>query len=241
MYKKLTKKLLDSQKGNSDHSPIWDVFNEETICSEVLNQALNKIPSKFKNKKLQEDDQNTTIASLLKDRTLSDAFWEQFFFSLRDIGCEKFLISGTLDTSKAITVKCAGDDLDINLEKLDQNVLTDYCNILHGQTAVPEIILFDEDKKVMMEQIKKKYEKSLKRKHVSDPDGKTSLLLMKESPEAKHLHDLQSKEAEFYVQQKLIDLGKAKNICMFVLRGLQTYENVGKHLQTFGIKLSKLR
>merc|ERR1711860_459698 len=82
----------------------------------------------------------------------------------------------------------------------------------------------------MGEELKRTYENSIEA-------SRRELL---ESPESKRLKDIQSMEAEYYVQDKLIKVCENLNLPLVVLRGVQTFSNVGKHLTEFGIKLSKL-
>ena len=65
--------------------------------------------------------------------------------------------------------------------------------------------------------------------------------MLLESPEAQRLKAIQSKEAEYYVQDQLVKVCEKLSLPLVVLRGVQTYSDVGKHLTEFGIKFSKLR
>ena len=52
---------------------------------------------------------------------------------------------------------------------------------------------------------------------------------------------MQSLEAEYLVQTKLIELGKEENVTMVAFRGIKTYGCIGQFLEGFGMKFSKLR
>ena len=52
---------------------------------------------------------------------------------------------------------------------------------------------------------------------------------------------MQSLEAEIFVQNKMIELGKNKDITMASFRGIQTYGYIGRFLEGFGLEFSKLR
>ena len=79
-------------------------------------------------------------------REEDDTFWEKLFLLLRDMGCEEIQIR----REKVVSVQCAGEERQLTLADLEENILEDYGDILHTQTAIPDTILFEEDKKMLM-------------------------------------------------------------------------------------------
>ena len=226
MFKGIVTQLVLSRK-DKDISSIWNSFCRENLYQECVSRNV-----KFENKLLE----NATESEILKNVDLPDGFWQELFISLRDAGCKNV----HLQPEQAIAVQCAGIERELTLNNLDENVLDDYGDICKTQTAIPDIMILEEDKKLLMEDLKRKYENSMKRKH-NECQTREFLALLLESPEAQRLKAIQSKEAEYYVQDQLIKVCEKLNLPLVVLRGIQTYSNVGKHLTEFGIKLSKLR
>ena len=57
---------------------------------------------------------------------------------------------------------------------------------------------------------------------------------------AQLLQDIRASEAEVYVQKMALQHDKEAKIPMIAFRGIQTFKDIGKHLEKFGVKLSKL-
>ena len=226
MFKELVKKLVLCNKSN-DHSEIWNAFCKENVSPEIVSKNTS-----FQQYNLPEKNES----DILKNETLPEEFWQKLFLCLRDKGCKNV----TIETEQVVKIRIAGIERELTLDSLDQNVLEDYGDLLTTQTAIPEIMIPQDDKSLLKDELREKYE-NLKRKHDNEQARKAFLSTLINSPEAKRLQNLQSQEAEFYVQDQLIKLWRQLNIPGVILRGVQTYENVGRHLSEFGIKLSKLR
>ena len=106
-----------------------------------------------------------------------------------------------------------------SLMELESDLVADYGDIFSSQIAVPEGEIFSEDKAVLKEKLK-------------DSSGN--------SAEASRLQNIQSKEAEITVQEAILKSASSKKCPVIVLRGVQTYKDVGKHLENYGIKVSRL-
>ena len=223
MFEELVKKLVLCNKSN-DHSEIWNAFCKENVSPEIVSKNTS-----FQQYNLPESD-------ILKNETLPEEFWQKLFLCLRDKGCKNV----TIETEQVVKIRIAGIERELTLDSLDQNVLEDYGDLLTTQTAIPEIMIPQDDKSLLKAELKEKYE-NLKKKLNDEQAIKASLSTLKNLPEAKRLQNLQSQEAEFYVQDQIIKLWRQLKIPGVILRGVRTYENVGKHLSEFGIKLSKLR
>ena len=222
----LTRSIDVAQCPSWDYSPIWNSFKREMIIPECLSTNM-----KFKNINLPDK-----LIDVLYLENVPEEFWHELFLVLRDSGCKNVEIT----TEQVVRIQCAGVEKELTLERLDENMLEDYENILRSQTSIPETMIFEEDKKILMENLKVSYQNTVKRKHDDEPEPVMMNVLL-ESAEAKRLQNIQSMEAEFYVQEKLLNIWKKFDIPLVILRGVKTYSNVGKHLSEFGIKLSKLR
>ena len=237
MLKEIFEKLSRSKTGK-DYSPIWNVYKQENIRPALLEEIIDKYPvseecqtiikhtlqkTKTKNESL------PIIHLLLRDESLSESFWEELYIVLRDFGCKNV----QLNPHEVIKVKCAGDEFHLGIEELDFCLLEDFPAILGTQTAIPETILLQDDREILMKNLKRLYEQG-----VQNP---TKLSVIKNSAEARRLNNIRAEEAELFVQEKLLEVGKYENLVFVVLRGIKTHQNVGRHLEAFGIKLSKLR
>ena len=228
MFQELVTQLTRTVKvcPSCDYSPIWNSFKREMIIPECLSHNM-----KLKNIKLPDK-----LLDVIYLENVPEEFWHELFLVIRDSGCKNVQIT----TEQVVRIQCAGVEKELTLERLDENMLEDYENILRSQTSIPETMIFEEDKKILMENLKVSYQNTVKRKHDDEPEP-VMMNVFLESAEAKRLQNIQSMEAEFYVQEKLLNIWKKFDIPLVILRGVKTYSNVGKHLSEFGIKLSKLR
>ena len=238
MFKELFKKLFDASDGEKSKSPIWSEFRKENLTVTSLRETLSNIKDDIscKNDILSKFENIDSALGLLEAFHKEDEkFWENLFLILRDIGCEKISIK----KDRVISVMCAGEKREVAFEDLNSRILTDYGDILNTQTAIPEGVLYEEDKRILMSYLKSLYDKLGKDK--SEEECKSILLTIQQSPEAKRIKDMQSLEAEILVQNKMIELGKSKDIAMATFRGIKTYGYLGRFLEGFGVQFSKLR
>ena len=234
MFKELFKKLYDASDEEKSKSPIWSAFRTENLTLSSLKEILvetackNDILSKFEN-----INSNCNLFDAFNEE--DDKLWQDLFLILRDMGCKDLHIK----KDQVISVLCAGEARDVNFADLDSNILSDYGDILNAQTAIPETVLFEDDKKMLMDSLKKDFESMTNGK--TEEETKAILSQVKQSSDAKYIKDIQSLEAEVFVQTKLVELGKEENVTMGVFRGIKTYGYIGHFLERFGIKCSKLR
>ena len=90
--------------------------------------------------------------------------------------------------------------------------------------------LGQKDMSRMKEAEKKEHKKSAE---------KQALVDLKKTPEANMLQKQQADRAEVIVQEGIYNAVKKHGIVATVLRGIETYQQVGKFLESFGIKCSK--
>ena len=238
MFKELFKKLYDASDGEKSKSPIWKVFSKENLTVIKLKETLNNIQknNSCKNDILCKFDRIDSQLDLFEAfHEEKEKFWEDLFLILRDIGCENICIK----KDRTISVVYAGEKREVTFEDLNSKILTDYGDILNTQTAIPECVLNEDDKGMLMAKLKSVHDNLVKGK--SEKDSKSILLSLQQSPEAKRIKDMQSFEAEIFVQNKLIELGKQEHITMATFRGIKTYGHIGKFLEWLGLEFSKLR
>ena len=238
MFKQLFKKLYNASDGEKSNSLIWSEFQTENLTVSRLKETLTRIPNEISCK----NDILSMLENINSKSNLFDAchdedekFWENLFLILRDRGCKK------IDTQRnqVISIQCAGEIREVTFEELGSNILNDYGDILNTQTAVPETVHFEKDKKMLMENLKREFESKTYGK--SEKEIKSILSRVKQSSDAQFIKSHQSLEAEFFVQNKLTELGKEQNVTMVVFRGIKTFEYIGQFLTGFGLEFSKIR
>ena len=243
LFKKLSKNNLnnyDASDGEKSKSPIWSEFHKENLTVSRLKETLSSIQEKISCKNdivsmLENIDSKSDLFDACQEK--DETFWENLFLILRDRGCKK--IDANIKHKTLISIQCAGETRDMTFEELGSNILDDYGDTLNTQTAVPETVLFEEDKKMLMENLKREFDSKTSFK--SKEETKLILSQVKQSSDAKCVKDLQSLEAEVLVQNKLIELGKEENVTMVVFRGIKTFECIGQFLTGFGLEFSKIR
>ena len=92
---------------------------------------------------------------------------------------------------------------------------------------------------MLMESLKREFDSKTYGK--SEKETKSILSQVKQSFDAQCIKSHQSLESEFFVQNKLIELGKEENVTMVVFRGIKTFEYIGQFLTGFGFEFSKIR
>ena len=238
MFKELFKKLFDASDGEKSKSPIWSEFRKENLTVIRLRETLNSISDDIscKNDILSKfENIDSTLGLFEAFHEEDEKFWKNLFLILRDHGCKKIDIK----RNQVISVQCAGETREVTFEELGSSILNDYGDILNSQTAIPETVLFEEDKNMLIENLKRDFESMTN--GTSEEDTKSILSQVKQSSDAKCLKDIQSLEAEFFVQNKLIELGKEEKVTIVVYRGIKTFGYIGQFLTQFGLEFSKLR
>ena len=232
MFKELVKKLYNAPDGEKSNSPIWRAFVKENVNQSTLKERTKETWTNW----VQRENKGNLdkLCSNFVDSN-SDKFWEKQFLHLRDIGCKNI----DINKDQVLSVASAGEQREVTFAELNSNVLDDYENILNTQTAIPESVLFEKDKKMLMANLKNVFLRQVQGK--SAKESEEILSKIQKSVEAQHIKDIQSLEAEVFVQKMLIDLGKKENITMVVFRGINTYGYIGQFLEKFGLRFSKLR
>ena len=238
MFKELFKKLYDASDGEKAKSPIWSEFRKENLTVSRLRETLNSISDDIscKNDILSKfENIDSTLGLFEAFHEEDEKFWKNLFLILRDHGCKKIDIK----RNQVISVQCAGETREVTFEELGSSILNDYGDILNSQTAIPETVLFEEDKKMLMENLKREFESKTYGK--SEKEIKSILSQVKQSSHAQLIKSHQSLEAEILVQNEMIKLGKEENVTMVVFRGIKTFEYIGQFLTGFGLEFSKIR
>lgn len=146
----------------------------------------------------------------------------------------------------------------MNMAELEQQLVEDLPDILMTQTCVPELPTVDNeylDCDRLAQRIKTCYdrelEKSLTEKRMDNPHfkeeevvkeaEKQSLAEVKKSQDAKTLNKRKADMSETIVQQGVVNAAKKYGIPIVALKGIKTHEQIGKHVEPFNIKCSRLK
>ena len=156
------------------------------------------------------------------------------------------------------SVIVGGNERNLNMADLDQVFLEQNPDLHVTQTCVPEyqgtgdmehitsLALMDKLKKIYDSEVENKLgqkdmsrmKEAEKKEHKKSAE-KQALVDLKKTPEANMLQKQQADRAEVIVQEGIYNAVKKHGIVATVLRGIETYQQVGKFLESFGIKYSK--
>ena len=248
MYKEIFEALLDSKK---DHNVAWDCFRRERI--KINEETLQHLPTDSPHYStlaecLRSKKDGAAIDSLLED----DDLWKSLLFAVRDQ-----TVKG-LDLSKQepIQVLSSGVTFSKTLSELEESVLEDYGDIYNTQIAIPDGVIFTEDKGYLKQKLKTEFDSHMKcqcssylmrkpgahkcSKCLPDDNQRQLIKKINDSCDAKHLQNIIAAEAEVFIQDTIIEAARSGGLPVTVMRGVQTYKDVGKHLERYGIELSKL-
>ena len=241
MFQSLFFKLYHSKPG--DHNSMWDLFRkgkldfDEELLSlipdgkkEMFQKYLNEM-NENKRKKLEEEDLS------------NNDDWMNLFVNLRDKGCK------TLEEEETIDIVCSGLKKKMKLSSIEDTVIQEYGDIFSSQIAIPEVVIFNENKDDLKKNLKDGFHKTMDQKEKAKPKNSEEsfheikqrvIKNINDSAKAQLLQDIRASEAEVHVQKMALQHAKEAKIPMIAFRGIQTFRDIGKHLEKFGVKLSKL-
>ena len=228
---------------------MWDLFRKGKL--DFDEELLSLIPDGEKEMfKKYLNELNENERKKLEDEYLSNNDnWMNFFLTVRDRGCKN------LDEDEKVDIVCSGVKGKMKLSSVEDTVIQEYGDIFNSQIAIPEVVIFNENKNDLKKNLKDDFEddfgkimdqrvnlKNAKEsyKEMKQTASQTALKKINDSPKAQLLQDIRASEAEVYVQKMALQHAKEAKIPMIAFRGIQTFKDIGKHLEKFGVKLSKL-
>ena len=214
MFKEIFQALLNNQKVVNDD---WEFFKRAKI------KILDILTSNFHHYPEVQDCLNRSdeeaVSHLLNKAQMSEDFWQKLFCAVRDQAPKPAI------TNQEVQVYSSGVLVTKTLSELEGSILDEYVDIYNSQIAIPDGVIYEGDTQYLEQKLKKRWKAGEK---------------IDESSDAKHLQNIIATKAEVYIQNKIIEAAKSQGLPITVLRGVETYKDVGKHLQKYGIKLSKL-
>ena len=97
------------------------------------------------------------------------------------------------------------------------------------------------DKIDLLTNLKRQYERKKQETYIRKKSRKEKMEELKKSYTAKCFQKHVAAEAEAVVQTKIYEAARREKVPMVVLRGIKTAEHIGRHLERFGITLTKLK
>ena len=242
-YKDIFLKLFKASKlknpeDDGNINKVWSMFQEDnfTIEKSFIDQDIFTMEQKnsFK-REFPTDGQFGKLMRALEQNIIfdDDKVWREMFFATRNKNC-KSLRPGKLK------VKVAGREESLGIDELETRMMEDIPDLFNTQVNVPQVPEFSENKEELILKLEQDFEK-IQRTYQSEENKKEKLQALKSSTAATLLAKHHADDAEILVQKAIIEIGQKYDIPMVVLRGVKTYEFIGKYLEPLGLKLSKLK
>ena len=195
------------------------------------------------------------VDSLKKCSDLDDDFWRLLFTYIRDQE-----VRGISDENM-ITILEGGQTKQMSMKDIESKFLSENPLILKTQQCIPDQMIHEDlidahlNTETVRESLRRSYERELqeaKTRLIKDNPKMTEQEAEKQAPgqakqetkesrEAKQLQHRVAMKAEELVQSSILRAMKEFGIPVYVFRGVNTYADIGKFLEKFGIKMSKLK
>ena len=254
--------LLSDNKQPDDQLPLmWAQFKTSQLNRSDIEAAIESFKDQLEDNvkaeldKLLRDTSEAQLLDLMKRSSLlGDNFWCLLFAAIRDRrshligdGKTKILEGGQ---TKLMTIK-----------DIEEKFLSENLNILRSFTCVPDQMIHKDlieahfNTKSMEESLRKSYENTLaetkksmaednpkcKEEEIEKQAAGQAKKEVKQSRDAKLLQNRVAMNAEEEVQKSIQKAMEEFKIPVHVFRGVNTFDDVGRLLQSLGIKLSKLK
>ena len=234
IYQDLFRKLSDNVK--NEDIEMWQPFKKEkfTIEPAFIEKISDENQRKFLANLLNEKPEEQISKLLENDSLFDEEFWQKLILATRGKPVDRE------DIGKTSRVRLQGHkDHEVTLEDLEGKLLEDLPDLFQSQLCVPEVITFEQDKNDLVRNLKQQYDEINQ-----SPDKKQReerIDKLKRSHQAQCFQSHVAAEAEAVVQTKIYEAARREKVPMVVLRGIKSAEHIGRHLERFGITLTKLK
>ena len=254
--------LVNNQQADEDLPDIWSQFKRERI--EQVNSAIGSIRDKLLENERREvdklcretpDDEAKLLRKMKDCRLLGDHFWRLLFAAIRDRE------SKPIGNDKKVPIMEGGQTHLLTMEDIEDKFWKENQDILKSCKSVPDQMIHEDsidaflNVNALESSLRKSYDLRLEEakttlaaenpKLNADELGKQAAAHAKketkESREAKLLQHRLAMKAEEEVQRSIQRAMAKFNIPVYVFRGVNTNDAVGKFLKSFDIKMSKLK
>ena len=219
-------------------------------------QLLDNVIDKLSDLSIDENGGESDILTLMRECSLlDDDFWRLLFTAIRD---RKVRIS----EERRIPILEGGQTKHMSLADIEQKFISENRDILTAQRSVPDQMIhedlidaqfnteyvreslkrcfdvnFSEAKKTLAEDNPKWTNNEVERQAAAQAKQDT-----RESKEAQQLNRRVAMTAEHVVQKSILRAMEEFGIPVYVFRGVNTYDDIGKFLdEGFGFKMSRLK
>ena len=249
LHEDVRTKLCDiNSEGNID--------DDNLLVSAVKYRLPNNVIDKLCDLSIGETSAEACILAAMREcAQLDDNFWRLLFTAIRDREVD------VISEEKRISILEGGQTKHMSMTDIEQKFNLENRDILTAQRAVPDQMIHDDlidahfNTESVRESLKRSFEKKLTeakatlaednprltRDEVEKQAAAQAKMETKESREAKLLQHRVAMLAEEEVQKSILAAMKEFGIPVYVFRGVNTYDNIGKFLEGFRMKMSMLK
>ena len=254
LHEDVRKKLYDITSEGSDNevSPLASSMKECSVQYQLLNEVVEKLGDLSIGGTVSEA---SILANMRKCLLIDDDFWRMLFTAIRDREVDE------ISEEKRIPILAGGQTKYMSMTDIEQKFISENLDLLTAQRSIPDQMIhedlidahfniesarkslkrsfdknFSEAKKTLAEDNPRLAEDELEKQASAQAKKET-----KDSSEAKLLQHRVAMKAEDDVQRSILRAMKEFNIPVYVFRGVNTYDDLGKFLEGYGIKMSKLK
>ena len=253
LHKDVRKRLNESSEGSADEvSLLASSLKDLSVQYQIPNEVMDKLCDL----RIEETGAEASILSLLRTSQLDNDFWRLLFTDIRDREVD------VISEEKRIPILEGGQTKHMSMTNIEQKFNLENPDLLTAQRAVPDQMIHDDlfdahvNTESVRESLKSSYDKRFSEakatlaeenprwtnKEVEKQAAAQAKQEIKESREAKQLQHRVAMMAEDEVQKSILRAMKEFDIPVFVFRGVNTYDDIGKFLdEGFDIKMSRLK
>ena len=264
LWKRLFFLLFNNQEPDDQLPLMWAQFKTEQLNRSELEAAIQSFQDQLGNNVKKEletllSEKDTSVAHLLdlmqRCSLLEDDFWCLLFTAIRD------RTSHLIGVEKTMPILEAGQTKFMTMKDIEEKFFSENPNILRSFTCVPDQMIhedlidahlntksleellrksyestFDETKKSMVQDKPKCKEEEVKKQAAGQAKKE-----VKQSRDAKLLQHRVAMKAEEMVQKSIQKAMEKFKIPVHVFRGVKTFDDLGRFLQSLDMKMSKLK
>ena len=256
------KYLFNNKEEETNLFPMWRQFVNGILSNQDIKAVVENSDGLFqcevKDNLIDLAKKTNNCADFLDELGKDSSFfrdddWKILLILLRDRE------SKIIDKEKTIRIMEGGHERSMNIEELQEKFMEDYPYLLTTQSTFPDQLLHNDQERRSTEnlihEIKNLYEENRQTKLVNlkkDYPKKNAKELYKQAEREAKDETVKSKkgqlvasrfslEAEDNVQKAIKKAAKVHEVPVVVFRGVNTFADVCKHLEDFGIKASTLK
>ena len=258
-WKKLFFLLHNNSQPDSDLPYMWAQFKANNLQKSDITTALENVGDQLR------DEVRSRLESILSDETANcldlmkncpqfeDDFWCLLFSAIRDRE------STPISSDKKVPILEGGQLRFMTVEEIERKFESEQPDILTSRTCIPDQMIHDDmidaplSTDMAREELRSIYKRNyLKAKEafnqpkVNEQEKEKQVDIearqeTNQTREAKALQYRVAMKAEDYVQKSIKRAIEKFKIPVFIFRGVNTYQDIGRFLGEFGIQMSKLK